>query len=348
LLPLLTFFSFATTGSTSIQNNFHTWTGSDQYLLKSWSWPVPYIVSKYESIDENNWNWNPSKGFYALAELLRGPSHTLNDRILFQNVTRENVIMAYQMEFYRAWIAGYNLIVGSEAFDNIIKDDDDGEEIIDRLVSLMPWNYNSEISIDQKYNTNQKERITVVVTYRVPKVKHLISIWRETKKKNESFQQWLTHTKNNLGAIDSLGLVERFLNKGLKVVLADISGISSAGYDISNIIACEVLDASCTKDKQLIGSSPPLIMNTKINFNGNIDVTEEQINLMDAVMRMYDCKYMNMMKKFEESDQLQLLYPTTLHDVFDSCGKNWTEDVERISMKKQLVCIAKGKSDCVL
>ncbi len=340
------FFSFATTGSTSIQNNFHTWTGYNQYLLKNWSWPVPSIVSKYESIDENNWEWNKSKGFYALAELLRGLNHTITDRILFQNVNRESILKSYQMEFYRAWITGYNLIIGSEAFDNIIKDED-GEEMIDRLVALMPWNFNSEISNYQKYDQSQKEKITVVVTYRLPRVTHLISIWRETKKKNQSFKQWITHTKNNLGAIDSLGLVERFLNKGLKVVLADISGISSAGYDISNIIACDVLNAHCTKEKKIEGSSSPLIMNTKSNFNGNIDLSEDQRNLMDEVMRMYDCKYMDMIRKFEKSNQLQLLYPTALNEIFHSCGKQLKEGVDRISMKEQLVCIGEGKSNCI-
>jgi len=335
---------FGSIGSTSIQNNFHKWTEADQYLLKNWAWPVPNIVSKYESQDENNWKWNPSKGFYALAELLRGNSHKITDRLVFRNVDRESLVLSYRMEFLRAWTAGYNLIIGTEAFDNIVKDDD-GDEMIDRLINLMPWNYDIDPNNDnQKYQDAQKEKITVVVTYRTPRVKHLLSIWRETKKKNESFKAWMLSTKNNFGAIDSLALAEKFLNKDMNVVLADMNGITNAGYDISNIIACQVLDAACTDQQQVEGSDPPLIMNTKQNFNGDIDIDEDKLELMDEVMRKYDCKYIKLLKLAK----LRLLYPTELKNVLKSCDKSSKAGMSRGSMKEQLVCIAKGNNDCLM
>ena len=344
-----------TTGSTSIQNNFHKWTSSDEYLLKQWSWPVPQIVSKYESKDENNWNWNPSKGFYAFAELLRNTSsHNITDRDLFQHVPKEDILKSYQMEFLRAWIMGYNLIIGSEAFDNVIKDDD-GDEIIDRLVQYMPFNYTSfdnDVAIKRQNNDGRdliNKKMTVVVTYRVPRIKHLISIWRETRKKNQSFQQWIVKTKNTLGAIDSLGLVEKFLNKGLNVVIADISGITNSGYDISNVIACEILQVPCTDQNQVKGSSPPLVMNTKHNFKGTIDLSDEQLDLMDQVMKDFDCKYKTMLKTSNNKDErLKLLYPTELMDIMDSCDDKKHPPTDRLGMKKHLVCIAKGNNNCIV
>ncbi len=330
---------YCTAGSTSLQNNFHKWTGSDNYLLDTWAWPVPDVITKYESKDDHNWDWNPSKGFYALAELLRDSQHKITDRLVFQENTREELLQSYETEFLRAWTAGYNLIIGSEAFDNIIKDDD--EEMIERLLNLMPWN------LDEIDDAN----ITVVVTYRVPRVKHLISIWRETRKNNQTFREWMIKNKNNLGAIDSLGLVEMFLKKGLDVVLADISGISESGNDISNTIACEVLEARCTEDKQVEGSDPPLVMNTKENFHGKLNITKKEMDKMEAVMRSYDCNYANLLKDYEESNQLTMLYPTALSEVLESCKQEEKEEghrniFDRIKMKRKLVCIAEGKKNC--
>ena len=327
-------------GSTSIQNNFHEWTGEKKYLLKQWSWPVPALVTKYESQDEHNWNWNPSKGFYALAELLRDQHHPITDRLVYQKNTRERILHAYQMEFLKAWMAGYSLIIGSEAFDNVIKDDD-GDDMIDRFIDLLPF-FGDEEEFDI-------DRITVVVTYRVPRVKHLISIWRETKKKNESFQKWIMTTRNRLGATDSLGLAEKFLEKGFKVVIADIHGISEEGYDISNIIACQILNATCTDDMQLVGSDPPLVMNTKQNFNGSINLNEDQLDLMDMVMQRYDCKYLEMFDKYKDNDQLMTIYPTALLNVIQSCGDREGDQKkipDRATMKELLVCIADGNEVC--
>ena len=325
------------TGSTSIQNNFHKWTGPDQYLLQKWAWPVPSIVTKYEMQDENNSKWNPSKGFYALAEILRNPRRKNTKRVVFEEVSKVDLLGYYNNEFLKAWMMGYNLIIGSEAFDNVIKDEGDGVEIIDRLIRLLPWNYNLD---DSDHSKNDK--ITVVVTYRVPRVKHLLSIWRETKQKGQSFQEWMSITRNKLGAIDSLGLTEIFLKKGLRVVIADIAGISNAGYEISNVIACDVLNATCTKEKHVDGSDPPFVLNTKVNFREEVNVTDDQLDLMDEAIRLYDCKYANMIEEYERSGQLTLIHPTELLDIMNSCNEKSKKGAERIKLKQQLVCITKN------
>lgn len=327
------FLNFSHLGSTSIQNNFHEWTGEKNYLLKQWAWPVPLLVTKYESQDPTHWLWNPSKGFYALAELLRDEEkYKLTDRLLFRNNTKEEILFQYELEFYKAWVFGYSLIIGTEAFDNAIKDDD-GLDMIDRLLDLMPL-----LDEEEEFDIS---RITVVVTYRSPRVKHLISIWHETRKQNQTFKQWILETHNKLGAIDTLGLLELFLQKGLKVVLADLHGISGEGYDISNVIACDVLNATCTDDMKLIGSDPPLVMNTKQNFSGEIDLTDDQLDSMDEIIQRYDCKYLDMMHKYIDSDQLMTIYPTTILKVMDSCKKKENSAIKlRSEMKERMVCIA--------
>jgi len=336
------------TGSTSIQNNIHEWTGINNFLLEGWAWPVPQTVTEIESKDEKNWHWNPSKGFYALAELLRDPMYPITDRLLFRTYSKKEIINFYQIEFLRAWLSGYNIVIGSEAFDNAIKDKR-GEELIERLLKILPWNFLNLSSIVHGNN----DLITVVITYRVPRVKHLLSIWHETKKEKESFRDWMLSTRNGLGAIDSLGLVEKFLNKGLKVILIDSSGldVDDHNYDISNVIACDVLNATCSNEKQLVGSDGPLVMNTKANFNDNIRVDDDQLDLMETAIRRYDCKYLDLFEKFNGTNQLKILYPSKLVlNVFDDCRNHGLKkyNFDRSSMKQQLICITKGeKEDCL-
>ena len=245
---------------------------------------------------------------------------------------------SYRDEFKKAWILGYNLIIGSEAFDNVLKDEHDGVEIIDRFIHLLPWNYKQN-----KIDMTKNDKITVVVTYRAPRFKHLLSLWKEKRKNGQRFKKWIITTRSKLGSIDSLGVAEIFLKKGLNVVIADIGGITNAGYDISNIIACDILNATCTKEKHVIGSDPPLFMNTKSNLTGNLGIDDYHLDLIDEAIRKYDCKYANMIQKYERSGQLRLIYPTELRKVMDSCNETSKKGMERTKLKQQLVCIA---TDC--
>ena len=67
--------------------------------------------------------------------------------------------------------------------------------------------------------------------------------------------------------IDSLGLVQHYLDHGLDVVLIDLGGANSNGLDKCDIIACEVLgnSARCPKGKQDEGNSDegPTVANVK-------------------------------------------------------------------------------------
>lgn len=72
-----------------------------------------------------------------MAEILRGPHHKNTKRVVFEEVSREDLLGYYSDEFLKAWMSGYNLIIGSEAFDNVIKDEDDRVEIIDGLIQFI-------------------------------------------------------------------------------------------------------------------------------------------------------------------------------------------------------------------
>lgn len=327
------------TGTTSIQNNLMKWTSPDQNIIKHWEWPVPSEVIEIETKDEQNWRWNAGKGFYALSESLRDSQHyQIKGRKLFLHYSSNELLKFYKTEFLKTWVKGKNIVFGSEAFDFIIKDIN-GVDMINGLKALMPWRID-DININGSDND-----ITVVVTYRLSRIKHLISIWRQTKKETEPFEKWMKTTLNNLGALDSLGLANAFILQNLKVSLLDSSGLAAEGVDISNAVACDVLDAPCTNDKQLVGTKP-VVMNTKVDFQGKVNLSEEQLDEMDKALQMYDCKYQSMVM---EDNRLTILYPHGLLKVFDFCNSNGLQEynVDRDELKRQLQCIASGFRGCL-
>jgi len=347
------------TGTTSIQSNLYSWTRNPDsvffndterhVLLPSWYWPVPTMVSQVESNDPQNFAWTPAKGFYALLEAMR--NHTLyrvEDRLLFKNYTFDQVIDMYRVELQHAWDQGYNIVLGTEAVDYCVKDVD-GQGLLEQLLGILPHvdNYSPQSPsssmlveqppIIQRVKQEQemrdiKDHVTVVVTYRSPRVKHLVSIWHQTKKKVENFRAWMIATKNELGALDSLALAEMLLDNGLRVILIDSSGIIHEGYDISSVMACDVLGAECTSDKTLKElQSEPLVKNVKVDKNYNLNVEEKELDAMDKVMRQYDCKFQHLMGH----PNLTVLYGHDLIDNFNTC--TGSIEMSRLEMKRQLV-----------
>jgi len=354
------------TGTTSIQSNLYSWTRNAQNTiassviqndiqrethtpiipLPSWYWPVPPLVSQMESMDTQNFAWTPAKGFYALLEAMR--NHTLyrvEDRLLFNNYTFDQVIDMYKVELQHAWDEGYNIVLATEAIDYCIKDKD-GQRLLEEFLDVLPDSGISSMNSSTSTLVKDKglatrDHITVVVTYRSPRVKHLVSIWHQTKKKVEHFRAWMTTTRNELGALDSLALAEMLLNHGLHVILIDSSGIIQGGYDISYIVACDVLGAECTINKTLQGlQSEPVVKNVKVDKNYNLNVNDEELDAMDKVMRQYDCKFQHLM----DHPNLTILYPHDLIHNFDQCEPGILE-MSRLEMKRQLVEILREKSD---
>ncbi len=366
------------TGTTSIQNSIREWTGQTtttststtstwtstktRKILTEWSWPVPKEVSELESQDERNWNWNVGKGFYALAESLRDEKYGAKKRDVFQKYSDDELIQLYRTEFLRSWLMGYNIVFGTEALDFIVKaESEDGDRMVEDLKGLMPWHINDNLSSEEKSSFKGikmhggDESIRVVVTYRSPRIQHLISIWRQTKKEVEPFEEWILTTTNNLGALDSLGLASMYLNHGLHVDLIDSSGLEEEGVDISNAVACDILNAPCSERKQPVGTTPKNVirMNTKVDFQGKNRLSEDQLEQMDRALNLYDCRYLQL---YEENDRFRVLYPNALAKNFERCKnlkrsggylhQHYLQHVDRSELKRRLVCIASNQTAC--
>jgi len=151
-----------------------------------------------------------------------------------------------------------------------------------------------------------------------------------------SFKDWLLKTKNNFGVLDSLGLAEFFMKRGVEVALVDGSGVSAKGLDLSDVVACSVLNASCSPTgERLVGvKDPPVIHNIKAGV-GSLNVSKEQLDRMEEVIARYDCKYQFILKK-----NITLLHGEILVNSLARC-KEYDVVMSRLSMKEQIVDIVR-------
>lgn len=96
--------------------------------------------------------------------------------------------------------------------------------------------------------------------------------------------------------LDSLNLVYKFLIQGINTVLIDLAGMLEKGYDLSNVIACDILGAVCTPRKHFFGDETkerPIIANAKSKKH---TVTLEQMELIDEAIEDYECNFLLMLR----------------------------------------------------
>ena len=177
------------------------------------------------------------------------------------------------------------------------------------LIDLMPWN------ADKTLNGTNSD-LTVVVTYRTPRVDQLISLWhQQVNGKGMTFKEWLENSKDPLHSIDTLHLVSEYLAQGLKVVLIDSRGCSKLQYDINNVFACAVLKVPCSTDKKLAGwGLDPALKNVRTG-KGKLNITEKKLDEIEKSFKMFECQYLSLLS----NENLSLLYPKYLLKNFREC-----------------------------
>ena len=186
------------------------------------------------------------------------------------------------------------------------------------------------------------DQITVVVMYRTPKVTHLISVWHQNcnKPTDDKFYEWITTTENTLGPMDSLGMVDMFLNEtNWNVASVNLEGLKEDNWDVSNFVACKILGEEC-KDKVLKGlhGSEPIVANVRSGARSP-NVPNETLAEMDVILNQFDCNYKHILKG--DNPRLKTFYPEGLRDRYDSCLKIEDEyPKSRTAMKEQLKAIA--------
>ena len=316
------------TASTSIQHNLFKWLSNKTHpsgLANTWAWPSPLKRFREKGCNvldtaQNNQNFH----IYWWVNAMRSNNKKLRhgETCMFsangtQLYTREKYLEFYQEEFYHQWRNGYSLVIASEAMDDVgnANNQNKGNMVLESFIQQLPWNagYPKVAGSD--------DDITAVVVYRSPRSDHLQSIWHQCCMEDEIFDHFLATVTTRawfpFHYIDSLNLAKRFLDRGLKVVLIDMAGVVKEGYDISNIVACDILGADCTTQKYFYGDSAekPIIANTK---NKTHSVTPEQMKQIDAVIENYDCNFLSMAKH----PNLTVLYPYALDKMFAKCNED--------------------------
>ena len=325
------------TGSTSIQNNMYRWTTKPTIhdntnttstvkqqqqqqrqttLLPEWSWPEPQEIfqqcNHYEDKDSMH-----GKIFYPFGEALHN-CRILRSRPITEVYTCAELLQIYRHEFQRKWDQGYNLVIGTEAFD---------------LVGSLPKLAVNKNQIDTIHMDDviqhlphqiTKKDITIVVKYRSPRTKHLISWYHECCMDEMTFMAFLQNElkffpDRGSRIIDSLHLVRKLAEEGYHVVLIDLSGVMALGYDVSNVIACDVLNANCTKNKQIIGEvEPPKISNVKSGGENFGRFDKKDMNEIEKIIRRRDCFFHGL----EQHELVTVLYPKDYTTIMEACKRN--------------------------
>ena len=187
-----------------------------------------------------------------------------------------------------------NVIIGSENIDSIIADRYDGAAILDEMLSILL--------------EGGKDRTTAVVVYRAPRLKHLISLWKELEAnnpplKNTSFMDFLFHSQSysHFHTIDSLALVGILVNKGMNVTLADIEGLIKHKVEFYQLLLCDLMqecDENMTptffnrmKPDQVSFFIKRFTKKVNVRSNGIMDLPKNKLDDIEDAMQLYDCRY---------------------------------------------------------
>ena len=224
----------------------------------------------------------------------------------------KDIIDLYRDEFLKQWNNGRSLVIASEHFDWIAnKDGNAGNQVIENLLHILPIE-----------NTLS---VTAAVVYRAPRLDHLLSLWHQygLRKERISFYDYLmalAPEEDELRFLDSLLLAERLIERDIHTVLIDLSGVQKYGYDISLVMACDVLNADCDAEKHFVGeeNAKPERKNNRHHSKKMLNVTDAQLDAIDKLIESYDCNFQHILK----NDKLQVLYPNELERIMNSCSEN--------------------------
>jgi hypothetical protein len=158
-----------------------------------------------------------------------------------------------------------------------------------------------------------------------------------------SFYEYLTGRLENivdpLRSLDSLHLAETFLDYKLNSVLIDMSGVVEHGYDMSYVVACDVLNAECTKDKQFPKETKmeSVVTNVRNHSDADLNVTDLQLELINDVIETYDCNFMSIL----QHKRMKILYARELIRIFKTCHGKTYAVTTRDDLVQHIVRIAK-------
>lgn len=285
------------TESTFVQSCVTTWLQTHP-AFNHWAWPLP---SK-EAMESANLKPLPgqAKGFAPLLNALQHSS-----RFASGHVDKDAVIKLHRQAMVEAWEEGKSLVFGAEAIDGIVDNTVNGTEIIEGLLDILPWSTQPASVVPPL----QHKQIEVVVTLRIPRVKHLISIWHQFHQ-GRLFSQFILES-DKLFILDSIHLALAFLDRGLKTTIIDFEGVTNAGIGHCQVIACDVLKVPCSTHEIEL---PEGIPTNSRSDQGGMDLSGDQLAKLDDILNEYDCGLRDTLLSHAN---LRFLFPRKL---FEHCA----------------------------
>jgi hypothetical protein len=271
------------------------------------------IARHFARLLKNSWNWIDPPEVNDVTTLLKRKQmatlmFTLTNRSTYRmkrSTNSSEMLTMYRTEIRKQLELGLNILLGSEEIDSVAKSPD----ALDELLTIFP--------------AEACKNISVVITYRAPRIQHLMSLWKQLLEES-TFYDFL-HYPIPFHMIDSLSLVDAFLKRGFQVYMLDLAGMSSLGYEMHSVLGCDLMKLPCddTKIPLSLKSRPEILslMRNKQNVRqsrAELNVTESQLEKMDDVLRNYDCAFQGLL----EHEDLTVLYNDQFGRNMRNCGVN--------------------------
>jgi hypothetical protein len=222
------------------------------------------------------------------------------------------VLQVYRTRLRAALSNQRKILYGAEAMDFIVSPKHNGTAIMDGVLAILP----KSLMLGESNSD-----VEVVVNYRTPRWKHLVSVWHEQGAKDTPLSKFLLGPQSRfIFQSNSLALALRFQERGLPTTIIDIRGVDDKGVDMCHVLACDVLQVECTHDYQVLSlrnHTTPSRFNQR-KGKAEMDLTQEQLDAIDEIMNRYDCSLQKSVLQYRPRILFQ-------KDLFSACDREEEE-----------------------
>jgi len=275
------------TGTTSFLSKYAADDGSGVSSFDGWSWPI----IKSDDIDTT-----PQHVFDLLVKE--------QDDDDIQNILIDGI--------RSAWTASkHGVFIGSLDFDRVGANPYSGYDAIESLIQVV-----DEVGISA-------EDVTVIVTYRTPRVNQWGMIWENhfdaesyedfvcSNEQHDKRWEWLDTSMNPFKVAKS------YHDQKWNVVVVDQDSIIKAGKDVANVIACFVMENENCEGGQVNGLEE---MTPKTSLADKIDELDaEDLSDLERLFLFRDCFYVT---QLDDSSRFEMFAKNSDFDLIQSECKN--------------------------
>lgn len=256
------------TGSSSMEAALMEW--SETGKLVNWAWPAPPRDQLRAALLQN-----PSIPFHHGCKAFANLPMTLKTRQTSAPFYTA-VIKIYQDAFQKAWASGRNMVFASEEFDVLLAYND----VLDSTLRILP---------DCRSNSC---RISAVVVYRKPRIDHLLSLFHEVGG-NRSFSEFIGQALHRFECVlNPLGIAQVLAERNVTTFIVNSAAVSDWGGDISEVVACSVLEVPCIGGHPSFLTAPPARLNVR---TAAIDLNQDQLTRIGHLLEEFDCGYFGLL-----------------------------------------------------